>query len=224
MLFKVFEKKMNNILLENGLLKFVVIVIGIAVIINSFEVRRALKSQRTILVPANLDRKVQLQGDYASEDYIKVFARNLSNLAFTYSYGNARGQYSELLQYFTPDAFTQTKQAFNSLVETIETTKTSSAFLMQELIVNPERGTIIVKGTQRQWVDNAFVDTSQKSYQLGYKILDGRFFLTSLFEEKAAAAVAENEKHKQDLTSKSANQVQVGAPAIPATGGANAPR
>ena len=112
MRFKWYEKLTSNLMGENKLLKFVVVVIGCVELWNSHKIDLAMKYQRTILVPQGLDHRITIVGDRASEEYLRVFARIVSNLAFNYSSTSARGQFGELLQYFTPDTFPAAKTAF----------------------------------------------------------------------------------------------------------------
>jgi len=144
-----------------------------------------MKYQRVVLVPANLDRKVTITGDRASEDYIRSFARTITNLAFNYTPASVRGQYGELLTYFSSDSFPAAKEAFYSLADTVERTRLSSQFVITKAIdVDNDKGVMVVTGAQKQWVENSFVDTSEKIYIVNYKILDGRFVVTSISENK----------------------------------------
>lgn len=189
MRFKLFEKKTSNLFAENRLLKLAVVVIGVVEIFNSCKIDEAMHYQRTVLVPAGLDRRVTLTGDQACEEYVRIFARQITNLAFTYNTASARGQFGELLQWFAPEQFPQAKQEFFSLADTIERTKLSSSFAITKPIeVDYEKKVLTVEGAQREWVESNFVDTSEKTYFISYKIVDGRFMVVAIDEKKAPAA------------------------------------
>ena len=198
MLLKIFEKKASNLLAENALLKFAVVAIVVSQFWLSYKANNALRYQRTVLVPANLDTRVIITSEYASVEYIKGFARTVTNMAFTYTSTGARSQFGELLQWYTPEGFLAAKGMLYSLADTIEATKTSSVFLLNNNIkVDVATNKMYVTGTQRIWVENAFIDTQAKTYVITYKIVDGRFFVVSLLEdiskqpESAAAVVNE---------------------------------
>ncbi len=180
----IFEGKMGNLLAENRLLKFTVVVIGISTIWLGWRVDNAVHHQRTIIMPASLDRRISITDSYASEDYVRSFARTISGLAFNYNPTSARGQFGELLQYFTPDTFPAAKQSFFAMAETIERTKVSSSFVINRPIeVDTTKNVMSVSGTLRQWVDTTFNDVSEKTYQISYAITEGRFFLTAITEK-----------------------------------------
>lgn len=184
-----FEKMTSNLFAENRLLKFVVVVIGAVELYNANQIDQAMRHQRTVLVPAGLDRRVTLTDDHASAEYVRMFARQVANLAFTYNTASARGQFGELLQWFVPESFPQAKQAFFALADTIERTRLSSSFAITKPIdVDPEKRVITVEGAQRQWVESNFVDTSEKTYFITYQLVEGRFMVVSLDEKKSPAA------------------------------------
>jgi len=184
MLFKIFENKLANLLGENKLLKLVVIVIGGSVLLMNHKLDAAMKYQRTILVPANLDHRVTITGDHASDDYVKGFARTVATLAFNYDFASVRGQFGELLGYFSSDTFPAAKQAFFSLAETIERTRLSSHFVINKPIeIDNDKQIMTITGVQRQWVESNFVDAAEKSYMVSYKVIDGRFYVTSIDEK-----------------------------------------
>ena len=190
MKFKLFEQMMSNLRSENKLLKFVVIVIGCVQLWNSHKIDTAMKYQRTILIPLGLDQKVTIVGDRASDGYLKVFARIISNLAFNYNSASARGQFGELLQYFTPETFPAAKTEFYSMADTIERTRVSSSFVISKPVeIDSEKQTMKVTGTQRQWVESNFIDTSEKNYLIAFQMTDGQFRVTSITERKVNGAV-----------------------------------
>lgn len=183
MIKRLFEKKLSNLFAENRLLKFYAASMTVGMFWLGYQVHDAVHHQRTILVPAGLDRKVSITDGYASEDYIKLFARIVTNLAFTYNTASARGQFGELLSYFTADTFPAAKKAFFDLADTVERTRLSSSFAINRPIdVDTNKGLITIGGSQRQWVDTNFVDSAEKTYGISYKVVDGKFFVTSIDE------------------------------------------
>lgn len=192
MLAKLYEQITSNLFAENRLLKFVVVVIGAVQIYNSHQISVAMNNQRTILVPQGLDRRVQIQGDRASADYIRVFARVISNLAFTYQYTSARAQFGELVTYFTPETMQSARKTFDDMATTVETTRANSSFaITQSIQVDTDKNIISITGVQRQWVDGmGFIDAKgvgAKTYQVSYVFRDGKFAISGIQEREAKA-------------------------------------
>lgn len=83
MRLNLFLQKTSNIVAENRLLKFVVVVIGVAAIANAVMTYRALNYQRTIIVPRSLKSRIEITGDRVSEEYVKAFSRYIAALSFS---------------------------------------------------------------------------------------------------------------------------------------------
>lgn len=201
MRFKVFERLVSNLKGENKLLKFVVVVIGCVELYNSHKIDLAMKYQRTVLIPAGLDQKVTIVGDRASEEYLRVFARVIANLAFNYNSASARAQFGELLQYFTPETFPAAKTAFYSMADTIERTRVSSSFVISKPAeIDSDKMIMTLTGVQRQWVESNFIDTAEKTYEVGFKIVDGRFTVTGITEKKKGSTTSTTAKASAENT------------------------
>ena len=180
----IFMQKSSNLAGENRLLRFFVIVIGIAVLANSFFVYTSVKHQRTILVPVGINNRVEVADSNASDDYLRFITRYAASLALNYTPATARQQFGELLALYSPDSFPEAKKTFYSLADTIETAKVSNSFYIQHIQTDRERGVIEVTGQMRQFAeDKKVIDDLQAIYELGYRISDGRFMLTD-FREK----------------------------------------
>lgn len=204
MRLKVFENSVSNLWAENRLVKFVVVVIACVQIYNAVVLKSVMNNRLTVLVPAGLDKRVQIQGDRASADYIRMFARVTSNLAFNYQYNTAKGQFTELLSFFSPESYPIAEKAFRDLASSIETNKVNSSFtITKSIVVDPDKGTISVGGVQRQWVDGlGYIDpknsTGLKSYIIAYKFIDGRFNITNIMETGVDGSVAKGGKTAPD--------------------------
>ncbi len=181
----IFLQKSSNIFAENRLLKFVVVALGIAVVINTAGLFMALNSQRVILVPPVVNSKISISGDKASDEYLKEFARYILNLALTYNPVNARSQFSELLAVYDPAEFQASRKELYELADKIENTKASSAFYIQSIINDTEKRRLEVTGTKKTYMVDQKAEDAQKVYLIEYRIDNGKFILVRLYEKPA---------------------------------------
>ena len=181
----IFLQKSSNIFAENRLLKFVVVALGIAVVINTAGLFMALNSQRVILVPPVVNSKISISGDKASDEYLKEFARYILNLALTYNPVNARLQFSELLAVYDPAEFQASRKELYELADKIENTKASSAFYIQSIINDTEKRRLEVTGTKKTYMVDQKAEDAQKVYLIEYRIDNGKFILVRLYEKPA---------------------------------------
>lgn len=181
----IFLQKSSNIFAENRLLKFVVVALGIAVVINTAGLFIALNSQRVILVPPTINSKISVSGDKASEEYLKEFTRYILSLALTYNPVNARSQFSELLAVYDPAEFQVSRKELYELADKIENTKASSAFYIHAINNDSEKRRLEVTGTKKTYMVDQKAEDVLKVYIIEYRFDNGKFILIRLFEKPA---------------------------------------
>lgn len=186
MLFKKFIQKSSQKEAQNRLLKFSVVSLSIAVVISSFLSYRAVKTQRTILLPPVINTKMTFDGYKASDEYLKEFVRYSLGLALSYSPVTARANFSELLSLFAPEVFAEEKEGLYSLADRIETNRISAVFYIYDMNILPD--TIEVRGMSKQLQDKSILSEETKTYFINYRVVDGRFMIIKIFEKRNGAA------------------------------------
>ena len=177
----IFLHKTSNLFVENRLLKFIIIFLSLAVTFNSFMVYRAVKYQRVVLIPPELTGTVEFVQGKPSDSYVKDVSRRLVNLAATYSPPTARAQFEELLSYYAPESYPEASSAWYSLASRVEESQVSSVFYLEK--IERGEGLIEVFGNLKQFAASTPLENTSKTYQISYRLQDGRFYLIS-FKEK----------------------------------------
>lgn len=177
-----FEKFTSNLFAENRLLKMGMIAMVIFSLVNHLTLRKAMNTSRTILVPANMNKQVELYGNAASDEYVRMFVELACSRAFSYTPGNVTTQFALLLTMFSPEVYPQTKQLLSDLATTVFNTRLSTAFYIQKMEINSSKGTVEVLGQQLRWMENSSIENESKRYVFNYRISDGHFWITALAE------------------------------------------
>ena len=178
----IFVQKTANLFVENRLLKFVVVVLGLVSIFNTVQIERAIKYQRTILIPPKMTGTIEFVEGRPNDSYLRDMARRFINLAATYSPVTARAQFDELLFYFAPEKYPQASNTWYSLAGRIEESRVSSAFYPQKVTIQGDN--LVITGQFKQWAhDDQPVESGTRTYVAEYRIDDGRFQLLSLMEQ-----------------------------------------
>ncbi|QEM66762.1 hypothetical protein FO488_00375 [Geobacter sp. FeAm09] len=185
MQFSLYESKLKNLIAQNSLLKFCIVLLTIGEFFLGYKIDLAMKYQRTILMPNRIVKKTVITGDEVPQDIINQHTRDICTLAFNYNPDSVRGQYGELLQYFkSGDVFEAARTQFYSLADTIKSARLSSSFIIGKPIeIDSDKRLITVTGSERHWVDMAFVDVTEKAYVIAYEVNDGMFQITSISEK-----------------------------------------
>lgn len=179
----IFEKKSSNLFAENKLLKLGVVAMVIFSLLNHLTLRKAMNTSRTILVPANMNKQVELYGNTASDEYVRMFIELACTRAFSYTPGNVTTQFALLLTMFSPEVYPQTKLLLSDLATTVFNTRLSTAFYIQRMDINSSKSTVEVLGQQLRWMENSTIENESKKYVFSYRISDGHFWITALSEE-----------------------------------------
>lgn len=179
----IFVQKTSNLFVENRLLKFVIAVLSLAVIFNSFMVYRSVKYQRVILIPPKMTGTVEFVQGKPTDSYLKDMTRRIVNLAATYSPPTAREQFEELLFYYAPESYPQASKAWYSLAGRVEESQVSSVFYLEKIKLGDNF--MEAFGNLKQLAGNTQLENTSKTYLIRYRLQNGRFYIVSLKEKFA---------------------------------------
>jgi conjugal transfer pilus assembly protein TraE len=181
----IFLSRFKNVEVENKLLKFAIVVIGVTVLINTGLLYQSLNSHRTVIVPPAVHSRFELYGNKATDEYYKEFARYISSLAFSYTPVTVRSQFTELLGMYVPSAYNEARNFFYDMAEKIETSQISSVFYLNGVTVSGEERIITVNGLLIQYAPNGSkMSENQKKYNIEFAMDNGRFGVVKIYEKE----------------------------------------
>lgn len=175
----------SNLFGENRLLKFVVLAIGCTTVLNTCGMIRAQQMEKIVLVPSTVNEKMWISGDKASDEYVKQFTRDATNLYLTYHPANARQNFNELLKMHYPTEMDIAKKSLYDLADRIEESKACSAFYISKLVNDENKHQLEITGAKTMIINGKVTDQSVKIYVLDYKIESGKFNILSFMEKSA---------------------------------------
>ncbi len=176
-----FQQRSSRIFAENRLLKFMLIVLGAAVIIGNYMSYRAVKTQRTIIIPRGSTHAYTFDGYSASPEYVRDFSRDILNLAFNYTPITARSNFGQLLAEYSPEEFPSEKGRLYALADRIEANRITSAFYPYGITQGDKK--IEIQGMMRQYQDRDVLVEEVRVIVIDYVVSDGRFFVRAINEK-----------------------------------------
>ena len=182
MLLKRFLQPHSNLFAENRILKFAVVVLTIGFLWFAYRVEDVKDRVRTVIVPPVINSKVEISGSWTTDSYVKEYIRYIGSLLWNYSPTIARSQFSEVLTSWHPSVFEEAKSRMYILADNIELTEAASVFYVNKIEHNHDAHTIDVTGTRRLTQKDEVTESAVKTYRVGYKVENGRFWLTSVEE------------------------------------------
>lgn len=182
MLFDRYVQKTSNLVGENRLLKFFIVLIGVAVIVNSFYVHKAMNQQRTVIIPVGglPGDRLEFQGDVLSDSYVRLMTRYVMGLFMDYTPNHVHSQYGELLESFSSGAYPEYKEKLTTLADDIKTTKVSGSFSIQKITHHGNE--IDVAGIKKQFLESSLASDEVVTYRIKYEVVNGTFRLVEINE------------------------------------------
>jgi len=189
-----YSLRVSNVFAENRLLKFAMIVVAGTSFFSSVYMTRTFNSQRIVLTPPQINHQMWIEGNKASDEYVKEFARYISSLAFSYHPATVRKQFTELLTMFTPAEYENARKVFYALANRIEEARVGSTFYITDMNVWENR-TIEVKGYKTTMFPDKLSEEITTSFYIEYIICDGKFQIVSILDK-------DSENKKEDPNAK----------------------
>ena len=189
---EIFVQQASNFFVENRLLKFVIVVLALTVCFNSLMVYRAVKYQRTVLIPPKMTGTVEFVQGKPTDSYIRDMSRHIITLGTTYSPPTARAQFEDLLYYFAPESYPDASKLWYSLAGRIEESQVSSVFYLEKIKV--QDNTIEIFGNLKQLAGDTLLENTSKTYLINFRLQDGRFYVVSFKEKSAGNLMMEGRK------------------------------
>jgi conjugal transfer pilus assembly protein TraE len=175
----------SNLFEENRLLKFAIVgLFGVSAVLGLL-IYTSNQNQRTVVVPFGAGGDLYVTGLHPSDAYLRSMTRNIVALAGTYSTYSAGTQFQELLTIVHPSAFNAMRDSLNSILDDLDQNPTLSiaTYIRADQPVAHSDHDILVP-VEKVRVIGGVIRKFRGNLRLGYRIENGRFWLTSLTEEQ----------------------------------------
>ncbi|MBQ4840004.1 type IV conjugative transfer system protein TraE [Pseudoalteromonas luteoviolacea] len=163
------------------------------VMLSSF-VMTADTSEKTIVVPPQMDKPFSVQGNEASPEYIEQMARYFSQLLLTYHKKNAQSQFDTILHYTDPSVYSEMKTRFSLDYDRISRNDISSVFYLMGIHI--KKNVAVITGELNGFIGSHLVSKKQKTYELRFNY-NGNLSITG-FNELQKDSVGSYEIIKPD--------------------------
>ena len=150
------------------------------VMLASF-VMTADTSEKTIVVPPQMDKPFSVHGNEVSPEYIEQMARYFSQLLLTYHKSNAQSQFNTVLYYTDPSVYSEMKTRFSIDYDRISRNDISSVFY--QMGIHIKNNVAYISGELNGFVGSHLVSKRQKTYELRFSY-NGNLTITAFNEIK----------------------------------------
>jgi len=136
-------------------------------------------SEKTIVVPPQVEKPFTVQGNEVSPAYIEQMARYFSQLLLTYHKQNAQSQFDTVLHYTDPSVYSEMKTRFAVDYDRISRNDISSVFYLMGIHI--KKNVAIISGELNGFIGSHLVSKKQKTYELRFNY-NGQLTITGFNE------------------------------------------
>ena len=175
----------SNLFEENRLLKFSVAGLFACAAVLSTLLYTGAQNQRTVVVPWGASGDLYVTGAKPSAAYLRAMTWNIVGLAGSYNAYSADTQFEELLKIVHPSDYGAVRSELAGLLDELKDNPTLSiaTYIRPETPVTYTASEIVVP-VEKVRVIGGVVRKFRGDLHLGYAVEQGRFWLTSIREEK----------------------------------------
>lgn len=178
MTVKNFFSKIDSLVLRILIQNATIVILVVAIIVESVVFFYSVRKQRVIIVPSYVDRSFYVELDKASPEYIRMMTESAVNYLTNYTPETIEDRFKQFLQYVHPSGY---QTVFNSLQPLINESK--KYLVYQSYVVEKislEGDTIIVEGFLRRYVADKLVLASRNTFKIKYVIEGGKYYVVSV--------------------------------------------
>lgn len=151
----------------------------------------SLVHQERIIVPVDIKAPFTVSGSKVDGSYLKQMAIFFCSARLNITPSNVKENHTIILQYTDQKLYHKFISILTSEATEIVKANISAVFYPEEIIPDPEKITVLIKGTMARFVGNVSLPTIKKSYLLKFSYRNGNLKITEF------ADVSETTEGKQ---------------------------
>jgi conjugal transfer pilus assembly protein TraE len=178
---KIYLNEYRNTIRSNNILKLTLFILLAIIVVEGFFIVYTMNTQRTIVIP-NTNGKYVISNSSANENYIKQMSYYIVNLMENFTPSTVKSNYSEFLNYVSPDVYGSMQSSIMANAENYIATDTSSYFIPKSFKMADN--TVYITGIKRDIVGKQVVSKNEVKITIEYSINQGKFEVNSYVEAK----------------------------------------
>jgi len=167
----------------NRTLGIALAIIGVGMLFLVFAVLSLVGSERTIVVPPNIEKTFWVSKDKVSGEYLEQMAGFMTWLVLDVSPSTIDWKRNVLLTYVAPDDFAGLKTQMDLEAERLRSNNATTSFQIQQFTANEKQQSVVATGRLRRQINGVDVgDPVVRSYLIQFKHTGGRVHLSAFKE------------------------------------------
>ena len=181
-----FERHQNDLRVQrkaNRTLGAVLALLGTCQLISLVVIASIVGSERTVIVPPNIDKSFWVSKDKASREYLEQMAGYVSWLMLDVTPTTVDWKRNVLLNWAAPDQHAELKTRMDLEADRLRSNNATTSFLIQQLAADETQQSVVVTGRLRRQINGTDVgEPETRSYLAQFKYAGGRVHIQSFKE------------------------------------------
>jgi len=183
MKIELFMQKTSNLFTENRLLRFILIGLVIYEGISYFTLREALNHTKTHII-TQCNSEIWFTGEEVSDKYLDDIATYIVGLLGTTTVDTIERNTAKVRALVHPKNIKSVAEKLGKWRTLVKNNPRHSYFLSTPTVSKKGSNSIIVRGVQIRLLSGQVMERANVSYEISYKIENGRFWITEIGKEK----------------------------------------
>lgn len=174
----------SDLFAENKILRYAVALMLIVTLINSVSISNMKDSIVTHIIPVGAAHNFILSGSTANDDYLKSMSRYITHMVGNLTPATARQQFNELLTLWHPTTYSEYRDRFDKLADSLERYPSVSYHVVWDgaAPIKKEGDSLRIGVIKKKIVGDTVSRKTALQIEINYVIEDGRFFIVSVKE------------------------------------------
>jgi len=138
----------------------------------------SLVHQERIIVPVDVKEAFTVSANKVDASYLRQMAIFFCSARLNITSSNVKENHKIVLQYTDQELYNKFVSILSSEEEEIIKQNISAVFYPEEVIPDPEKTTVLIKGTMARFVGNVPLPTIKKNYLLKFSYQNGNLKIT----------------------------------------------
>jgi conjugal transfer pilus assembly protein TraE len=181
-----FERHQNDLRVQrkaNRTLGAVLALLGVCQLISLVVIASIVGTERTVIVPPNIDKSFWVSRDKASREYLEQMAGYVSWLMLDVTPSTVDWKRNVLLNWVAPDQHAAMKTKMDLEADRLRTNNASTSFLIQQLTADEKEQSVLVTGRLRRQINGTDVaEPETRSYLAQFLYTGGRVHIQTFKE------------------------------------------
>lgn len=182
MLFKKYLSDLDNATREIRFLRWLVVWMGAIVLVQVIATARLIGSEKTVLVPPEIQRSFWVSGNAVSKEYLEEMAYWYAGLALNITPIASDYQNNLFLKYAAPSEYGRLQAEMGARAEFLKKNNTATQFAVRSVTTDEKNRRVALSGTLYTWTSDKKAGERNAVFMVGFMHMNGKLYVSDFKE------------------------------------------